>query len=155
MLNHKPCVTDDDVLLRLMDDQVELDQMEREGHAMLGRVSYHSDTTLETHCLPVFATDTVEDLANRYYDFFPKECTEFFAAVEDQKRLLYQGNGMSVDETLAIHCTIPNVLWKMLVIRFPDAYNTAPGLRKLTREIIRYLPKLKMSQPYGRFSIAV
>jgi len=97
MINHKPCFTDDDIALRLMQDHKEIKQMINEGHKVIAKVNYHSETTLETHCLPVFNSDTIEDLANRYFDFFPKECRQTIKAIEDESKILYHSNGMSKD----------------------------------------------------------
>lgn len=144
MIHHDPCVSNSEVVERLLEDQADIKALEACGHPVRAMVSYHSETTMETHSLPVFESDTLQDLANRYADFFPKECERFLKQVEHSRQMLHQTNGMSDGGLMAYHCSIPQGLWVMIRERFPEAVANPEGFRRLTNNILRCLPKLRV-----------
>ena len=152
-INHKPCLTDDEVIHRLLNDQLEIKQMVNEGHSITAMVSYQSPTTFECHCLPIFKNDKLEDIVNRYYDFFPKDFTQCLKEIEEENANLLDSSGMSDLRTMMSYCKIPVGLQKMLDIwsggDFLPSFNK-PLMRKNLKRLFSYVPKLKMGRPYGQ-----
>lgn len=115
-INHIPCITDHEVITRIVDDQREIQKMKDEGYQVDSMVSWQSPSTFECHCLPVFSKDTMEDICNRYYDYFPKECMETMEEVKETKETLYRSNAMSLSGNMMAIAKIPPGLMKMLDI---------------------------------------
>ena len=152
-IDHIPCVTDEQVVCRLLKDQLEIKQMVNEGHQVISMVSYQSPTTFECHCLPIFTNDKLEDIVNRYYDFFPKDFMQCIKETEEENANLKDGSGMSDLRTLMSYGKIPRGLQKMLDIwcggDFLPSYNKVLMRRNLKR-LFSYVPKLKIGRPYGQ-----
>ena len=155
MINHDPCVSNAEIQQRLFEDKSAIQALIADGYHVLTMIAYHSEQTLETHTLPVFEEDSIDDLANRYFDFFPMECKQTLQAIEEDNKLLYSSNGVSDGGLMGRHCTIPQLLWVLLKARFPDEAVDPQGFRRLTKEILRVLPKLKGSNPYGAKPVTV
>lgn len=154
-IDHSPCVTDEQVAMRLVVDQKEIQQMIREGHSVKAMVAWHSPVTLETHCLPVFASDTLEDIINRYFDFFPKECLATIADCEEISKTLFNGTGMSEAQTIMSSFKIPLGLWKLLESWEPGFFAVDPKSKgfqnkKLINRFLGLMPKLRTKTPYGQ-----
>lgn len=158
MIDHSPCFSDEDIALRIVIDQKMIQKLIDEGHQVRALVSYHSAVTMETHCLPIFAQDTMEDVCNRYYDFFPKECKQTMQDTEALSSTLYRGDGLSKAKTMMSSLRIPLGLWKLLETWNPSIWEIENGAfknKRLIKALTSYMPKLKMQTPYGKPSITL
>ncbi len=152
-INHIPCITDGQVINRLLEDQLEIKQMQNEGHQIISMVSYQSPTTFECHCLPIFRNDKLEDIVNRYYDFFPRDFMQCIQEIETENTYLKDDSGMSDLRTIMSYCKIPVGFQKMLDVwsggDFLPSYNKVL-MRKNLKRLFSYVPKLKMGKSYDR-----
>jgi hypothetical protein len=160
IINHAPCLTDDTIILRMMEDQHEIDKMIKEGYHVRAVVSYHSDVTFETHSLPIFAEDTLQDILNRYYDFFPKECLQTMRACEELSKTLYSSDGLSKAKSILSSFKIPLGLWKLLESWRTDFFAVVPGQNEfvnkgLIKQFLDYMPRFRIEAPYGKRTFAV
>lgn len=160
MINHKPCVTDEEIFMRICEDQKELDDMSKEGYAIKSRLSWHSPSSLETHCLPVFFSDTLQDVVNRYYDFFPVEFKQMTDIVAEFNKALYSSDAMSKEKTMMSAFKVPLGLYKLLEEwreGFWEVDNVKKEFvnKKLINQFLSYAPKLKVQSPNGKRTVTV
>jgi hypothetical protein len=154
-VDHRPCLTDEEVAVRVVQDRLAIEKLEREGHQVRAVMSYHSEVTMETHALPIFSSDTLEDVVNRFYDFFPKDFDLAVKETEQMRQTLHRGDAMSQSKTVMAMCRIPLGLYKLLDAWLPgfwDIDNTKRQFvhRKLVRRLLSYCSRLRMTPPYGK-----
>lgn len=149
MIDHRICCTDSEITMRLLEDRMEILQMRDEGYSITAMVSYHSPTTLETHCLPVFHSDTLEDICNRYVDFFPKECQQAIQEAKHLAQTFYHQDGLSKSKTIMASLRVPLGLWKLLDAWRPGFWDVVLGQNRfanaaLIKRLLSYMPKLSL-----------
>lgn len=151
-IKHTPCITDHEVISRLIEDQNEIKLMKKDGHQVISMVSWQSPTTFECHCIPIFSSDKLEDICNRYYDYWPKECLQAIKDIEIRNQNLNSGNAMSKGGNLRAFSSIPVGLQKMLDIWAGGDFISSDGkiLRKNIERLVGYMTKLKIGTPYGK-----
>ena len=143
--------------MRIVIDQKEIQSMIEEGYDIKTMVSWHSPDTLETHCLPIFAKDKMEDIINRYYDYFPKECKATLQACQDIRSSLHNPDGMSKAKTMMASFKIPLGLNQLLEAWYPGMFDVEEGTFKHKRAVDAFLslmPKLRTKLPHGKLSIS-
>lgn len=160
VIDHRPCLTDDEIAMRIVVDQRDIHKMIQAGYEVKAMIGWHSPTTLETHCLPIFSFDTLSDVINRYYDFFPKECLATVQDCEHISRNLFSSDGMSPGKTIMSSFKIPLGLWKLLEAWEPGFFDVDPGTKNfkhktLIKRFLSLMPKLRTKAPYGRHTVAV
>lgn len=156
-INNKPCITDDEVIIRMIEDKAEIRIMKSQGYNILTTVCIHSKETFECHCLPIFREDKFEDICNRYYDYFPKECKQLIGEVKAINQTLYDGQGFSKElRLLQFKAKIPLGLLALLDMWAGGDYlsKNVKTLRKNINRIISYMSKFKIGVSYGKTRIA-
>lgn len=120
--------------------------MIKEGYQVRSMVSWHSETTLETHCLPIFESDALEDVINRYADYFPKELNGSLEEAEEMRSSLYNQDGMSKAKTIMTSFKIPLGLYKLLDAWSSDFWQIENGTfknKRLINQFLSLMPKLR------------
>ncbi len=146
VINNKPCITDHEVILRLLEDQKEIKKMRDEGYKIASMVSYQSKVTFECHCLPIFNSDRLEDVCNRYADYFPVECKQMIKQIQDDLSSLVGNKGMSKYKTIMSFGKIPIGLQKMLDIwAGGDFFSTDKKVFRINmNKLFSYMSKFKI-----------
>ena len=147
-IDHSVCLTTEAVNHRIVTDMVEIEAMKRDGHPVIARCSYYSDILLggtgECHCLPIFSTDKLEDIVNRYMDFFPKDFQRVIDMVEAKRQTLYNSSGMSQFGRLMAFGSIPEGLRKMLDIWAGGDFMSPESKRRNLDRLFGYVGKLRI-----------
>jgi len=154
MIKHTPCITDEEVISRIVEDKLEIELMRARGYSVVTMVSYQSPTTFECHCLPIFTNDKLEDIVNRYHDFFPKDLMQAVEEMNLENQYLYSANGMSEAGTIMSFGKIPCGLQKMLDIWCGGDFLEPTEMRKNLAKLFSYIPKLKAGRSYGQKTFA-
>lgn len=101
-----------------------------------------ANSTGETHAFPIFKSDTIHDLCNRYSDLFPAELKDTIKEVESMRIDLYNPNGMSKERTNMAKLRLPLTIWTIISTRDPDYWKDLNA--KKVRLLCSYLGNLKI-----------
>lgn len=145
-VDHRPCITDEEVNARIFADRSGIVEMKRRGYPIRTMAAWQSPVTFECHMMPIFESDTWQDVCNRYFDLFPKEVKGVASEIADHKQLLKK-NGFSHDKTLLLMGRIPKGLEKFL-----DCWHREGDFwadKKLRTAFFNYFTHFKVAQPYG------
>ena len=122
-----PCLTDDQVVRRIVEEQ-QAWRTRQHDYKVKELISYASETTGECHIFPVFETDKVEDLCNRYSDLFPEECKLALKQIQDTRGSLYNETGMSKEKLNLIKLKLPIILYRAIDILIEGFWNDKKSL---------------------------
>ncbi len=106
-----------------------------------------ADSTGETHAFPIFHSDTIQDLCNRYSDLFPVELKETIKEVNFMRLDLYNPNGMSKERTNMAKLRLPLTIWTIISTKDPDFWKELTP--KKVRLLCSYLGNLKIGASIG------
>lgn len=112
-VDHKICVTDNEVAMRITIDRAACNELWERGYPVKTIAAWQSPLTFECHAMPIFNTDTWQDVCNRYFDLFPKEAALSVKEIENHNAALDQ-SGFSADKTLFMMGKVPKGLEKFL-----------------------------------------
>ena len=144
MYDNSPCLTDEQVNLRIYMERKGIHQMQDEGYPVRTMVAWQSPLTFETHMMPIMETDTWQDVCNRYFDLFPREAELVMQEITDQRQLLDK-NGFSADKTMLLIGRVPKGLEKMLDFWHQEGdFWTDTKLRK---SFFNHFNKFKLARP--------
>ncbi len=149
MYDNKPCISDDEVNMRLFVERKGIHELQDKGYPIKTMVAYQSPVTFETHMMPIMTSDTWQDVCNRYFDLFPKEAELVMEEIQDQKQLLVK-NGFSKDKTLLLTGKVPKGLEKML-----DVWHTQGDFwmdKRLRKAFFNHFTKFKVACPNAAFN---
>lgn len=79
---------------------------------------------------PIFSTDTLEMVINKYVKVFPEEIKYTMKDITEKKRELHRANGMSKNGNMRQSCSLPHTLGAIINQYFPK-YLTKEGIHKL------------------------
>ena len=112
----RPITSKNDFIYRIFAvEKPAIEAMIAKGHPVREILYYWSDVSLEAHALPIFASDSVEDIVNRYSDFFPLEIQAFVKELSEYNKALNKSSGMSDNGEMAIKVKCPIGLYRALV----------------------------------------
>lgn len=140
-----PCLNQEEAHHKVIMDSIAIQNLQAQGHPVKDVSSWWSPTTMECHVIPIFRSDSWQDVCNRYFDHYPKEVKETVHAIADHKESLNKG-GFSQDKTLMLMGSIPGGLRKALDIWHPagDFWSE----KKLRIAFFSYFPKFRIAQPF-------
>ena len=158
-IKHVACITDHDVVMRMVEDNLEIDLMRDAGYPVVSRVGWWSDPhnggTGECHVVPLFSSDKLEDVVNRFYDCYPKAFQQVMDDVAAVNQTLYDGTGMSKLRMMMAVGKLPSGLLKMLDLWAGGDFLEPGCVRKNLKRFFAYIPKLKVGVPYGKTRISM
>jgi len=135
MLDTKPCVTQDDVIWRMVNEGYAMEEIKRKHAGNIKIILFClSDTSAEAHYFPIFYSDNLEDVCNRYSDLFPIELETCIKEVQAINQNLYHENAMSKERLNMAKLKIPLTLYKIL-----DAFDEE--FWQLTSKKVKWLQK--------------
>ena len=127
-----PCRTEDEMIWRYIAEGKAYEVL-KERHSIKTMLYCWSDLTGECHIFPIFTTDNIQDIANRYADLFPLECKEALKEVRAMNSNLYDWKGMSKERINMAQLRLPLTLYKAIGTLDPGFWQkmTPKGVRKL------------------------
>jgi len=139
--DNTPVFDDYEAFLKL---RMEKDQIHRHFSAnqLLIILNLSSDTTGETHAFPIFKSDTMHDLCNRYSDLFPVELKQAIKEVEGMNQTLYDSKGMSKERINMAELRLPLTLYTILSTKDPNFWKELDA--KKIRMLRSYFGNLKI-----------
>ncbi len=141
--DNTPVFNDYEAFLKL---KLEKDEIKKSFSAsnIIAVLNLSADSTGETHAFPIFHSDTIQDLCNRYSDLFPMELKATIKEVESMRLDLYNPNGMSKERTNMAKLRLPLTIWTVISTRDPEYWKDLDA--KKVRILSSYLGKLKVGQ---------
>lgn len=110
-----------------------VDNMIAKGYPIREVMYYWSEASLECHAFPIFSTDSIQDVVNRYSDFFPREISLFMSELNEFNKTLNTPTGMSDNGTMAIKVKCPLGLYRALICLDPDFWHSKQNLNRFRR----------------------
>lgn len=141
-----PCLNEEQAQHKVIMDSIAIQNLQKQGHPVRDVSAWWSPTTMECHCLPIFRTDSWQDVCTRYFDHYPKEAQETIDELIIEKQNFIK-NGFSKSKNLMLVGKIPGGLRKLLDIWHPQ--NDFWSDRSLLNQFFDYFPKFKGATPYS------
>ena len=147
MIDHTPCRTLDQRITRNIMEQNIIESMKIQGFPIKEWAVVHEEGTNEHHVMPVFQKDTIEDICNRYADYFPRTLKAIIDIVEGENQTLYSGTGMSKGKTMMASGKVPAGLQVLLDIWCDGDFL---GIKDNQNRLFKHMPKLKIGNSFGK-----
>lgn len=150
MIDHRPCFTMDSKIRRGMLERSLISNLQiAGGHKIKESVTIHEADTGEYHVMPIFENDSLEDICNRYSDYFPQALKLSIEEIEQQNQLLFSGSGMSKNKTMMSKGLIPAGL-KVMLDTWCGGEFLAKDNWRVRKQFWSYMPKLKTGNSFGK-----
>lgn len=141
-IDHSLCFTIEQKALKYIKGKAELAQLEIEGHKIKHQAGISSELG-EYHLMPIFENDTMEDVCNRYADFFPRTVAAVRQQVIEENQNLAYGSGMGKNKAIMKEGTIPDGLLVMLDLWAGGSFLSKEN-HKLKQRFFKYAPIFKI-----------
>jgi hypothetical protein len=135
----RPCLTVDEFNYRInVVEKPALERLIQKGHRIKEIMYYWSDVSAEAHAFPVFFSDGVQDIVNRYTDFFPMETRTFVQNLAEFNKILSGPNGKTEGGDLMVQMRCPLGLYRALSVLDPLFWKDNRNIKRF----IAMFPKL-------------
>lgn len=132
--DRRPITTKDEFIYRIFAvEKPAIDAMIKKGYPVKEILYYWSDVSAEAHAFPIFSSDSVEDIVNRYSDFFPIELKIFAENLADYNKALNTNTGMSDGGDMAIKVKCPIGLYRALLCLDPNFWHDKLNLNRFRK----------------------
>ena len=134
----RPVTTQNEFVYRIFAvEKPAIEAMIAKGHPVREILYYWSDISAEAHALPIFMSDSVEDVVNRYSDFFPVELREFVSTLSEYNKALNKSSGTSDGGDMALKVKCPVGLYRALVALDPNFWQDKRNINRFRKRFNR------------------
>jgi len=143
--SNRPCLNQNEFTYRIFCvEKPAIDAMIKKGYPIAEIMYYWSESTGEAHAFPVFYTDAIKDVVNRYCDLFPREVAEFASSLAEYNKVLDNSKGFGKTGDIMHKMSMPLGLYRALMTLDQDFWHD----KKNERTVMRLIPKLtKVGRP--------
>lgn len=134
----RPVLTKNEFVYRIfVVEKPAIDRLIAQGHRVREILYYWSDLSAEAHALPIFETDSIEDVVNRYSDFFPIELAEFQKSLAEYNKALNNMTGKTDGGDMVIKVKCPVGLYRALLSLDPNFWHIKRNIYRFKRQFSR------------------
>lgn len=132
--DRRPVTTKDEFIYRIFAvEKPALEAMIQKGYPIKEILYYWSDLSAEAHALPIFSSDSPDDIVNRYSDFFPIELKLFAEGLAEYNKTLNSSSGMSDGGDMALKVRCPIGLYRALIAFDPNFWQDKRNLNRFKK----------------------
>ena len=135
------CLTEEEAKHRLIVERMACNKMADNGRPVRAILNYWSESSGECHCFPIFTSDSVQDVINRYSDLFPIELAQTIDEVSKIRETLHNTSGMSKYKTTMTKLKVPIILYRAIQYVDSDFWNVQRNINWISQIMSKLSPK--------------